>query len=262
VTLRIDRSSWGRIKVTGGDRIRFLQGMTTVNVEKLAPGTHAWGAILNPKGRVLSVVNIAMPADAADESVLVSCEGAIADKTAALLDKYAVMDDVAFERVDAPTHQVWTDPASVWTAPLEAGAGVMEDAAPAAELLRIRAGFPRYGVDVDEDHFPFETPLAQFLDYKKGCYVGQEPVFRVYAQGQAAKQQRAIELEGTEPVGHQEIVAHAAKSNAGIVTSAALDEANGRVVALAYLHKTTWDDGGSVTVGGRAGVVHALPYGT
>jgi folate-binding protein YgfZ len=144
----------------------------------------------------------------------------------------------------------------VWTAPFAEGAGDV----PPPELLRVCAGFPRYGVDVDEDHFPFETPLAQFLDYKKGCYVGQEPVFRVYAQGQAAKQQRAIVLAGTEPVAAEARVVHPAKDNAGVVTSAAVDEANGRTIALAYLHKSTWDDGGSVTVDGRAGTVHALPY--
>ena len=51
--MNVDRSAWGRLRVTGGDRVRFLQGLTTVNVEQLADGAHAWGAILNPKGRVL-----------------------------------------------------------------------------------------------------------------------------------------------------------------------------------------------------------------
>ena len=71
---------------------------------------------------------------------------------------------------------------------------------PAVERLRIRAGFLRYGVDVDEDHFPFETPLAQFLDYGKGCYVGQEPVFRVHAQGNAARTLRGLVVEGDAPI--------------------------------------------------------------
>jgi folate-binding Fe-S cluster repair protein YgfZ len=88
----IDRSGWGQLRVTGGDRVRFLQGLTTINVETLSSPT--WGAILSPKGRVLSVVNIGN-ADAGD-SFIVTTEPSLTDKTRALLEKYAVMDDVAF----------------------------------------------------------------------------------------------------------------------------------------------------------------------
>ena len=59
MTMTIDRSTWGLLRVTGTDRVRFLQGLTTINVQTLVDGGHAWGAILNPKGRVLSVIDIA-----------------------------------------------------------------------------------------------------------------------------------------------------------------------------------------------------------
>ena len=177
--IAVDRSSWGRLRVTGDDRTRFLQGLTTVNVETLADGAHGWGAILNPKGRVLTVIDIAK----ADDAFVIACEASLAEKTRALLEKYAVMDDVVFEPITGPAHQ----DGDLWTAPIVAGAGDVPEESPEAERLRIRAGFLRYGADVDEDHFPFETPLAQFLDYQKGCYVGQEPVFRVHAQGNAAR---------------------------------------------------------------------------
>jgi folate-binding Fe-S cluster repair protein YgfZ len=78
----VDRSDWGRIRVTGGDRERFLQGLTTVNVAALAPGGHGWGAILSPKGRVLSVIDIARE----DDALRVACEPALADATRALLE--------------------------------------------------------------------------------------------------------------------------------------------------------------------------------
>jgi folate-binding Fe-S cluster repair protein YgfZ len=45
--IAVDRSSWGRLRTTGGDRTRFLQGLTTVNVAALADGAHGWGAILS-----------------------------------------------------------------------------------------------------------------------------------------------------------------------------------------------------------------------
>lgn len=257
-TTIVDRSSWGRLRVTGGDRVRFLQGLTTVNVEKLADGAHGWGAILNPKGRVLSVIDIARQGDA----FVVACEATLAEPTRALLEKYAVMDDVVFEPITGPAHQVWADASSVWTAPIVEGAhpGAIAETAALAEQLRIRAGWPRYGVDVDDDHFPFDTPLAAFLDYGKGCYVGQEPVFRVHAQGNAARTLRGLLVAGGEPIAAGAPVKHPAKDNAGNVTSSVTAEDGASTLALAYLHRTTWEPGGTVDVAGRTATVHELPW--
>ncbi|HET9627544.1 MAG TPA: hypothetical protein VFP84_39580 [Kofleriaceae bacterium] len=254
--MMIDRSQWGRLAVTGGDRVRFLQGLTTVNVEALAAGAHAWGAILSPKGRVLSVINIARPL--VGDALVVACEASLAEPTRALLERYAVMDDVAFEPITGPAHQVWSDPASVWTAPIVEGAAAaaaVADTAPDAERLRIRAGFLRYGVDVDDDHFPFETPLVRFLDYQKGCYVGQEPVFRVHAQGNAARTLRGLTIAGAAPIAAGTALAAPAK---GQVTSSIADGDTTR--ALAYLHRTCWEPGATLEVDGRPATVFELPW--
>ncbi|MBC7974412.1 MAG: hypothetical protein H7138_05455, partial [Myxococcales bacterium] len=216
--ITVDRSSWGRLRVTGSDRIRFLQGLTTINAEALVDGGHAWGAILNPKGRVLSVIDLARVGDA----LVVACEAQLTEKTRAILERYAVMDDVTFEPIEGPAHQRWADPASVWLAPIVEGAdsAARGDDDLEVERLRIRAGFLRYGADVDEDHFPFETPLARFLDYGKGCYVGQEPVFRVHAQGNAARTLRGLLVEGSAPIASGAALTAPAK---GSVTSSVVD---------------------------------------
>jgi folate-binding protein YgfZ len=251
--ITVDRSSWGRLRLTGGDRTRFLQGLTTVNVEALADGAHGWGAILSPKGRVLSVIDVARAGDA----YVIACEAVLAEPTRALLERYAVMDDVAFEPLAGPAHQIWDDPAGVWAAAIAAGEGPdpRPDTDPEVERLRIRAGFLRYGVDVDDDHFPFETPLGRFLDYGKGCYVGQEPVFRVHAQGNAARALRGLQIEGTAPIAAGTALAAPAK---GSVTSSIADGDATR--ALAYLHRSCWEPGGSVEVDGRRATVHELPW--
>lgn len=256
----IDRTSWGRLRVTGGDRMRFLQGLTTVNLEALADGAHGWGAILNPKGRVLTVIDIAR----VGEALLIACEPALADKTRSLLEKYAVMDDVEFESIAGPAHQNWEEPVSVWRAPIvegnDPGEGIaLPDTDPAAERLRIRAGFLRYDVDIDEGNFPFETPLAQFLDYQKGCYVGQEPVFRVHAQGNSARTLRGLVVEGDAPIAKGAVIKHASKDNAGLVTSA-IAAGDGTTIALGYLHRTVWEVGGTVTIDGRSATVRELPW--
>jgi tRNA-modifying protein YgfZ len=251
----VDRSSWGRLQITGADRVRFLQGLTTINVEALPDGGHAWGAILSPKGRVLSVIQLGHAGD----GLCVACEPALTEPTRALLERYAVMDDVAFEPLTGPAYQRWSDAASVWAAPIIAGAppdgAVRSDTDPEVERLRIRAGFVRYGIDVDDDHFPFETPLAGFLDYGKGCYVGQEPVFRVHAQGNAARTLRGLSIEGSEPVAPGSALGAPAK---GVITSSVVDGDITR--ALGYLHRTCWEPGGVVEVSGRKATVHELPW--
>ena len=252
----VDRSSWGRLRISGADRVRFLQGLTTVNVESLADGAHGWGAILSPKGRVLSVVDLAN----LGEAFVLACEGSLLDKTRGLLERYAVMDDVTFEPLTGRAHQIWDDPIDVWRAPILAGSGegARDELDPEVERVRIRAGFLRYGADVDEGHFPFETPLVQFLDYGKGCYVGQEPVFRVHAQGNAARTLRGLIIEGAAPIAAGAPIKHPAKENAGQVTSSVDD--GDRVLALGYLHRTCWTPGDTVEIAGRRAVIRELPW--
>lgn len=252
----IDRTSWGRLTVSGTDRVRFLHGLTTINVESLAVGGHRWGAILNPKGRVLSVVNIAHRGDA----LIVACEASLAESTRSVLERYAVMDDVQFEPLAGPAHQAWTSPADAWTQPIAEGdgAGALSETDPVVERMRIRAGFLRYGVDVDADHFPFETPLATMLDYDKGCYVGQEPVFRVHAQGNSAKALRGFVVAGDAPLAAGSSIKHPAKANAGSITSS-IAAGDGTTLALGYVHRTAWEYV-PVEIDGRAATMHELPW--
>jgi folate-binding protein YgfZ len=264
--ITIDRSAWARLAVSGEDRVRFLQGLTTVNVATLAaagPGAHAWGAILNPKGRVLAVIDVTTAAD----HFVIACEASLGAPTRAILERYAVMDDVAFTAVEGPAHQRVTDAASLWLAPIVTGVAnlgapgegpVLAEDDPEVERLRLRAGLPRYGIDVDDSNFPFETPLGALIDYGKGCYVGQEPVFRVHAQGNASRALRGLRVEGAAPLARGAVVRHPTRDVAGTVTSAIVD--GDATLALAYLHRTTWEVGGKVEIEGRAAEVHELPW--
>ena len=254
--LIIDRSRWGHIEVTGGDRLRFLHGLTTVNVTGLPDGGHDWGAILSPKGRVLSVLELTREAD----RVLVHVEPALVAPTLELLERYAVMDDVTARVIELAAFQRWTDPASAWTAPMELGpppGPVATD--DEVEIARVEAGHVRYGVDIDAGGFPFETPLAARLDYGKGCYVGQEPVFRVHAQGQSQRTLRGLRFDEGGAATRGAVVVHPAKPKAGPVTSSVVSPRLG-AIALAMLHRTAWTPGDRVEVEGRPATVVELPF--
>ena len=250
----VNQSEWGQIRVTGVDRLRFLQGMVSNDVAALAPGGFCRATILNVKGRVQAIVDVVADVVAGEESFLVLTEAVTADKVHRILDLHAIADDVAFAREARPMHRVWATPADVWTAaPIFDGAAAEGD----AEVRRVEAGMPRYGVDVSEDNFPFEANLDAALSYTKGCYTGQEVVARASARGHANKRLVGLRLPAVVPPGTT--LGAAARADAGVVTSSVASPVFGPI-ALAYLHKSVWTPGTTVRAGEHEGVVTALPF--
>ena len=66
-------------------------------------------------------------------------------------------------------------------------------------MVRIENGKPRYGEDIRETSLPQETQQMHAVSFTKGCYLGQEIVERIRAQGQVNKKLVRMELEGAEP---------------------------------------------------------------
>jgi folate-binding protein YgfZ len=243
--------------VSGADRVRFVNGMCMGNVAAIPPGGFLRTAMLSPKGRVLAVFDIAPRGD----TLVLLMEAAEVERARAILDRHAIADDVAFEVAPLAVHRLWDGPASVWEAPpVFAPPPAPAASAEEVEVRRIEAGLPRFGVDVSEDNFPFETPLARLIDYKKGCYIGQEPIARVAARGSASKQLRGLLItggDGAAPVGA--VVAVGDRPIAGKVTSAVISPRLGPI-ALAYLPRGADDAGQGATVDGRPATVVLLPF--
>ena len=81
-------------------------------------------------------------------------------------------------------------------AALEA-AGAIPVGEPAAEILRVERGRPRYGVDLDESVIPQEAGLNErAVSFTKGCYVGQETVARLFYRGKPNRRLRGLRLSG------------------------------------------------------------------
>jgi folate-binding protein YgfZ len=65
----------------------------------------------------------------------------------------------------------------------------------AGEVLRVEAGRPRYGVDVDDTVIPQEAGLNErAVSFTKGCYVGQETVARLHYRGKPNRHLRGLRL--------------------------------------------------------------------
>ncbi len=87
--------------------------------------------------------------------------------------------------------------ASLWDALQAAGAAPVGYAA--LELLRVEAGRPRFGVDMDDTNVVTEV-LDDAVSYTKGCYVGQEIIARIKYRGHVAKKLAGMALEQTVKV--------------------------------------------------------------
>src|SRR5205823_13795749 len=64
-----------------------------------------------------------------------------------------------------------------------------------AEAIRIEAGVPRFGRDMDEDTIPLEAGIeTRAISFSKGCYVGQEVIIRVLHRGHGRVARRLVGL--------------------------------------------------------------------
>ena len=74
-------------------------------------------------------------------------------------------------------------------------AGAVEVGPEAAEILRIEAGSPRFGVEMSTETMPAEAGIVEAaVDFAKGCYIGQEPVARLHYKGRPNRRLRGLEL--------------------------------------------------------------------
>jgi aminomethyltransferase len=116
------------------------------------------------------------------------------------------------------------------------GAGARPVGCDALEILRIEAGVPRYGVDMDETNVVTESALDDAVSYTKGCYVGQEIIARIKYRGHVAKK-----LSGLVFAQAAKVEANAAirssmdDKDIGRITSVTYSPHLGRTIALAYL---------------------------
>jgi len=84
----------------------------------------------------------------------------------------------------------------------ERGAAVISE--PAAEILRVEHGRPRFGIDLDETVIPQEAGLnRRAVSFTKGCYVGQETVARLYYKGKPNRHLRGLHLSGHAALGDE-----------------------------------------------------------
>jgi folate-binding protein YgfZ len=175
------------------------------------------------------------------------------------------------DRTDLPTFEVVfpsTSRGAIAAALSAAGAIEMEPALVTA--LRIDAGRPEFGIDMNVETIPLEAGLLErAISQSKGCYVGQEVIVRVLHRGAGRVARKLVRLVfddgiAAPPREGATIVAAGAGSGAssirdtGRITSAGWSDVRDRAVALGYVHRDDATSGTRVSAVGQRATVDAI----
>jgi len=130
------------------------------------------------------------------------------------------------------------------------------------ETLRIEAGVPLFGRDMDEETIPLEAGIeSRAISFTKGCYVGQEIIIRVLhrGHGRVARKLVGLALDGSVvPAAGAAI--RSGDRDVGSVTSAAMSPALERPIALGYVQRDFVEAGTKLSIADSMATVTALPF--
>lgn len=174
------------------------------------------------------------------------------DSRQALLGGARVRIVATFEGVDVILPAAALE--GVMTALKAAGAEHGDEAA--AECLRVAAGRPRWGIDLDDSVIPQEADLNQRLvSFTKGCYVGQETVARLFYRGSPNRSLRGLLLD--EPVAPGTALTLEGREVGSVGSVAA--PVGDAVTALALVRNSA-EPGSLLDAGGHEAEVVELPF--
>ena len=240
------------VVVRGPGAEAFLQAMVSNDVEKLAVGDSCEALLLTPKARVVAPL-VVLRRGVEDFLLLTEPGAGDAVERTLLRQRFAARCEIEREEHSSvvvfgeaegiPTADYGEPAVEVLDSGLEPNVGDDE-----LELLRIRAGTPRLGREIDDRVLPAEAGLEQrAIDFEKGCYPGQEPIARQHYRGRVNRSLRVLEIEGEDLPAYDAELVYEGKA-VGRVTSAARD--GDRVAALAYVRVEVPDDA-LLDLGGR-----------
>ena len=190
------------IRLTGEDRVAFLQGLVTNDVAR-AP---CWAALLTPQGKYLADFLVVPD----DDALLIDVDGRLADDLMRRLSMYKLRSRVALEAVGMPVAR--------GTGPAPDGA-IIDPRHPALgwrhygsegddgtdwDALRVEHCIPETLVElIPNDTFILEAGFERLhgVDFRKGCYVGQEVTARMKHKTELRKGLVVLRIEGAAPVG-------------------------------------------------------------
>ena len=192
------------MRVAGPDAADYLQRMLSNDVEALAAGESCEALLLTAKARVIAPLRVLRTAD---DSFLLLTEPELGERVRHELTRLRFAAKAAVELEEHESTLVFDEPPPGGIENAEYGRPAWEvlDADVNGELvgdaelerMRIEAGTPRYGREIDDRVLPAEAGLTdRAVSFTKGCYPGQEPIARQHYRGKVNRTLRVLEVAG------------------------------------------------------------------
>ena len=203
------------VQVDGADARHFLQNLITANLDKLVPGEVQTSALLTPQGKILFDFLISA---SGDDSYRCDIRTDLVADFIRRLTLYKLRATVTFEQLtetrvivgwdgDAPHGALrdtrFPEQAHVWR--LYGSGSVLDAEHPAWDAVRIAHGVAESGSDFAlSDVFPHDVLMDKNggVDFRKGCYVGQEVVSRMQHRGTARRRVATLTAQTDLPAGN------------------------------------------------------------
>jgi len=152
-------------------------------------------------------------------------------------------------------------PALLWRA--LATAGARPAGSRGYHSLRLEAGTPEFGADIDETNLPQEVGrVDQTISFTKGCYIGQETIARIRTYGHVNRSLVGLRLEG-EAIEASGVKLFREGKEVGHITSCAFSPRSASAIALGYVRRGNQEPQTVLEVaesGGRKATVSLLPF--
>ena len=187
------------VKVSGPDALTYLQGQVSQDLLPMAVGDRRWTFLLQPTGKVDVLARVER---VADDAFVFDIDAGYGDQLVARLNRFKIRVKVDVEALPWRVLCVLGGRDIVGPDP-EPPAGVREGTAAELEAARVVDGWPAMGVEIEPgETIPAETGVvAVAVDFRKGCYPGQELVERMDSRGATAPRAlRVIDVaDGARP---------------------------------------------------------------
>ncbi|WP_460274721.1 CAF17-like 4Fe-4S cluster assembly/insertion protein YgfZ [Celeribacter sp. ULVN23_4] len=224
------------IEIAGEDRLHFLQGLITNDANRLDSGP-VYAALLTPQGKFIVDFFLVPEGDV----ILMDVPASQAEGLLKRLSLYKLRAKVTLSLSERPVSR----------GPGEASEGAIQDPrAPEMgwraydgrpsvavdwDAIRVPLCIPEFGAELTPDTFILEAGFERLhgVDFKKGCYVGQEVTARMKHKTELRKGLKTVEIEGATPVG-TEIVTEDGKAAGTLFT-----QSGGKAIAYLRFDRAT-----------------------
>ncbi|HEY2384098.1 MAG TPA: glycine cleavage T C-terminal barrel domain-containing protein [Terriglobia bacterium] len=295
----VEKDWAGLIKLSGGDRVTWLQGMVTNDVARLKPGTGCYAAHLTPQGKIVAHMQIL----AGDDALWLSLERSAVPALIAAFDKLLIMEDVQMTdasddysvlgllgpqapavlaawlgeppNLEKPYSHRTLDNCRVVLSDL--GYDIWVPRAQADSIVRAIAQAGAMAIDhgtwdvvrteagipiygVDIDSTTTMPEIGEAgISYDKGCYIGQEVVAKVKYIGHVNRRFVGLILAGSELPEIKSVVRKGGREVGHVTTSLFSPKLN-KPIALAFVNLGAYAPGNQVEVGTQAATIVDLPF--